>query len=313
MADATTTAATVDTATAAAAATTTAAAAPTTAITTAAATTAAAATPASWPATWREDMAKGDEKALQRLQRFTAPPDIFTSYRALEQRVSSGELKAVSPFPAKGTPEQQNAWRKENGIPEKPEAYDLKFDDGLVVGEEDKGWVDSYLKAAHAGNIPNAQVKETLKWYFGYKDAEADSRQQADSDVARKTVDALRAEWQGDYRVNMNGIEALLALAPKGVAEKLKASRFSDGTPIMSDPDTLKFLAGMFRQVNPVSSVVPAGDEAGMMKSISDELTQIRNTMRTNRSAYNKDEKMQARYRELVDAESRLKGTKKAA
>jgi hypothetical protein len=257
-------------------------------------------------------MAKGDEKALQRLQRFTAPPDIFTSYRALEQRVSSGELKAVSPFPAKGTPEQQGAWRKENGVPEKPEAYDLKFDDGLVVGEDDKPWVDSYLKAAHAANLPNGQVKETLKWYFGYKDAEADARQAADADVARRTVDALRAEWQGDYRVNMNGIEALLALAPKGVAEKLKASRFSDGTPIMSDPDTLQFLASMFRKVNPVSSVVPASDEAGMMKSISDELTTIRNRMRTDRQGYNRDEGMQKRYRELVDAEKRL-GPKKAA
>lgn len=265
-----------------------------------------------WPNDWRNQFAGDDDKALTRLQRFVSPKDIFTSYRALEQRLSSGELKTVSPFPAKGTPEQQNAWRKENGIPEKAEAYDTKVE-GVTIEDSDKPWLNSYLKAAHAANVPNSVVKETIKWHADFKQSEADARAQSDNDVARQTVDALRAEWQGDYRTNMNGIEALLAIAPKGVGEKLKNSRFGDGTPIMSDPDTLRFLASLFRKVNPVSSVVPAGDEAQMAKSISDELTTIRERMRKDRAGYNKDEKMQARYRELIDAEKRLGGAKKAA
>jgi hypothetical protein len=276
---------------------------------------AAPATPAatSWPNTWREDFAAGDEKLMARLQRFTTPKDIFTSYRALEQRLSAGELKAVTPFPDKGTPEQQAAWRKEQGLPAKPEEYDLTFADGLVIGEDDKPFVDNFLKAAHAANYTPTQVKEALRFHYANQEAQAEAREQADADVARKVIDELRLEWGGDYRTNMNGISTLLKLAPAGVEEKLKNSRTADGTPVMSDPDTLRFLVGLFRQINPVSSVVPAGDEAAMNKSIDDELSQIKDVMRTNRAKYNKDEKMQARYRELIAAKERMGGQKKAA
>jgi hypothetical protein len=250
---------------------------------------------------------------MARLQRFTTPKDIFTSYRALEQRLSAGELKAVTPFPDKGTPEQQAAWRKEQGLPAKPEEYDLTFADGLVIGEDDKPFVDNFLKAAHAANYTPTQVKEALRFHYANQEAQAEAREQADADVARKVIDELRLEWGGDYRTNMNGISTLLKLAPAGVEEKLKNSRTADGTPVMSDPDTLRFLVGLFRQINPVSSVVPAGDEAAMNKSIDDELSQIKDVMRTNRAKYNKDEKMQARYRELIAAKERMGGQKKAA
>jgi hypothetical protein len=266
-----------------------------------------------WPNTWREEFAGGDEKQMARLQRFTTPKDIFASYRALEQRLSAGELKAVTPFPKDGKPEEQSAWRKEQGLPEKPEAYDLTFDDGLVIGEEDKPFVDNFLKAAHAANYTPSQVKEALRFHYANQEAQAEAREQADADLARKTIDALRLEWGGDYRTNMNGISALLDTAPAGVKDKLKNSRTADGTPLMSDPDTLKFLVGMFRTINPVTTIGISGDDAAVAKGIDAELDSIKETMRTNRAKYNKDEKMQARYRELIAAKERMGGNKKAA
>lgn len=257
-----------------------------------------------WPDKWRQQMAGEDPKLLERLQRFTSPKDILTSYRALEQRMSSGELKNATPFPKEGTPEQQRQWRQENGLPEKADGYDLKFDNGLVLGAEDKPWINSYLQAAHAANMSPAHVKETLQWYANWKDSQADVREQADQDVARKTVDALRAEWQGDYRTNMNGIEALLATAPKGVGDRIKNSRGPDGNPLMSDPDTLRFLAHLFRQILPVTTMstgAPADE-----KGIDSEIAQIKEVMTTNRKKYNTDEKMQERYRELLKAKDRM-------
>jgi hypothetical protein len=73
-----------------------------------------------WGDGWREHLAAGDDKARARLERFQTPTDIFKSYRALEQRVSSGELKANLPFPDKGTDEEKAAWRKDAGIPTSP-------------------------------------------------------------------------------------------------------------------------------------------------------------------------------------------------
>src|SRR3546814_3644725 len=56
-------------------------------------------------------------------------------------------------LPIYATPEQIAEWRKEQGIPEKPEDYDLKFDNGLVIGEADKPLVAEFLKASHATNV----------------------------------------------------------------------------------------------------------------------------------------------------------------
>src|SRR3546814_8159770 len=82
------------------------------------------------------------------------------SQRALEQKLSSGEFKkAIGPD---ATPEQIAEWRKEQGIPEKPEDYDLKFDNGLVIGEADKPLVAEFLKASHATNVTPAQAKAQI-------------------------------------------------------------------------------------------------------------------------------------------------------
>lgn len=262
---------------------------------------------------WRKDIAGDNAEWMKTLERFASPKSMFESYQALRSKMSSGELKDVKPFPEKGTPEEQANWRKDNGLPEKPEAYyeHLKFDNGLVVGEEDKAGVDAFLKAAHGANYTPAQAKAAVGWYFQQKEVEAEARATADKEVAQKTVDALRAEWGNEYRTNMNGIHAVLDTAPAGVKEKVMNARMADGTPVMSDPDTLRFFTSLYRTINPVTTVVPAGDEATMVKTIDDELSAIKNVMATDRKKYNNDEKMQKRYRELLAAKERM--TKKAA
>jgi hypothetical protein len=312
-----------NTTTTAGAATTTTAAATTAAATTAAATTAAATSTTAGATTagattaaqtdWRKEIAGDNAEWNKTLERFASPKAMFESYQALRSKMSSGELKDVKPFPEKGTPEEQNTWRKENGLPDKPEAYyeHLKFDNGLVVGDEDKPGVDAFLKAAHGANYTPAQAKAAVGWYFQQKEAEAEARATADKEIAQKTVDHLRAEWGNEYRPNMNGIHALLDTAPAGVKDKVMNGRLADGTPIMSDPDTLRFFTSLYRTINPVTTVVPAGDDATMTKSIDDELGTIRNVMATDRKKYNNDDKMQKRYRELLAAKERLQ--KKAA
>lgn len=266
------------------------------------------------PADWRKDIAGDNADWLTTLNRFASPKAMFESYQALRSKLSSGELRDVKPFPKDGKPEEQAAWRKSNNLPEKPEGYHehLKFDDGLVIGEEDKPGVDAFLAAAHAANYTPEQAKAAVGWYFAQKDAEAEARATKDKEVARATTDALRAEWGTDYRTNMNGIHALLDTAPAGVKDKVMNTRQADGTPLMSDPDFLRFMTGLYRQINPVSTVVPHGDDAEMAKSIDAELQSIKDVMRTDRKKYNNDPKMQQRYRELLAAQERLK-PKKAA
>lgn len=256
-----------------------------------------------WGDGWRDQLSAGDEKAAARLQRFDSPEAIWRSYRAMEQRMSSGELRSALPKDAK--PEEVTKWRQENGIPESPDKYNLTFEDGLVIGDEDKPIIDGFLKSAHTANMTGEQVKGALSWYYGEVERQSSEREAADKKVQTETEDALRGKWGNDYRTNLNRINALLDTAPTGLKDAFLHGRLADGTPIGSSAGMLEFMALLSRQINPVGTVVP-GAGANMGNAIADEITKIEKVMREDRKAYNKDEAMQARYRELLSARERL-------
>lgn len=258
-----------------------------------------------WPETWRTELAGANPDEAKRLERFNSPNDIYRSYRALEQRVSSGELKLSKPFPDKGTPEEQTAWRKENGIPEAPDKYDLNME-GVVIGDEDKPIIEGFLKYAHKANYTTQQVHAGLDWYYDHVEKQAETQAETDKQVMTASQDALRAEWGNEYRPNINRIHALLDTAPPGVKDKLLSGRMANGIPVGSDPDILRFLASVSREINPVTTVVP-GAGANIASAIEDEIAQIEKIMKENRAAYNQDEKKQARLRELYAARDRAK------
>lgn len=254
---------------------------------------------ADWAPDWRLKMAGGDEKTAKSLERFASPKDVHNSWKALQQRLSTGEL--VSKLPKDAKPEDVAKWRTENGIPEKPEAYELP--EGIVVGDLDKPGVDKFLASMHAKNAHPDVVKAGLATYYEIKaDAIA---QQAEADLTHRdeVADALRAEWGAEYRGNINHVNAFLDMAPEGVKDKLLTARMADGRAVMNDPDMMRAIAGWAREVNPVGTVVPAGGD--QMGAIASEITKIEGLMGNRQSEYWKGpgaEKMQARYRELVTA-----------
>lgn len=254
-----------------------------------------------WPTGWRELVSK-DPKHQKTLERFAAPTDIWNSYEALRQRLSSGELKAVNPFPAKGTPEEQAAWRTENNIPAAPEKYELKFADGLVVGEADKPIVDSFLKAAHAANMPPELATTAVGWYFKHQSERQKANEIAFDENKKKTEDQLRAEWGGDYRANQNLIGGLL----DGYVGRDSPMYQLIARAIETNGEYARFMARMAREINPVHAIVP-GEGGNVASRVDDEIKTIEERMRKDRSGYNKDTAQQHRYRELLTAKAKFK------
>lgn len=256
-----------------------------------------------WPDDWRTKLAGDDEKALKKLERFNSINDVLKYAQNLEKKMSSGEFKRSLPEDA--SEEDIKQWRVENGVPESADGYDLDVD-GLVVGEDDKPYLDEFLKTAHESNMPNDQVKQVVAWHYQNLEKQQQERAEADSAFTQESMEALRSEWGGEYKQNINMIKGLLSSAPEGFAERIMSARLGDDKPLGSDPEALKWLAGMARQINPVATVVPnaGGNQAG---AIQDEISQINKTMRENPNAYWKDEKMQARMRELLSAQERMK------
>jgi hypothetical protein len=254
-------------------------------------------------------MSGGDEKMLKQLERYSSPNDVWKKTKALETDLSSGKFKSVKPFPEKGTPEEQNSWRAENGIPEAPEKYQINLGEGIVIGEADKPLIDDFLKFAHAKNVPTAEANAAVQWYFDFAERQAQERHDADMQAKQTFEDTMRAEWGPEYRPNINAINAIMDMGPSGLKEKLLQGRMADGTPLGSDPDFLRLMSNIARIVNPVTTLTP-GAGANMAQAIADELTTLKGMMADRSSEYwkgPKAEKNQARYRELIDAQSRHK------
>lgn len=258
-----------------------------------------------WPDDWRSQLADGDEKTLKKLERYTSPKEVAKALRAAEQRISSGELKPVLPKDAK--PEEIAQWRKDNGIPEKPEEYDLKFDNGLVIGEEDKPAVSEFVKAMHGTNATPEQVKAGLGAYLQWREQEVQRIAETDAEEKAATEDALRAEWGGEYRRNLAAINGLLDGAPSGVKEALMGAR-AGRSAVFNNPQVVGWFAQLAREINPAATVVPGASNPG--SAINDEISQIEALMGDRSSKYWKGpeaEKIQQRYRDLVSTRDKLK------
>lgn len=264
-----------------------------------------------WPDDWRDKLAKGDAKARKRLDRFQSPADVMKSWQALEQKMSSGDVKATLPDDA--SEDQIAAYRKDNGIPETPDGYLESLPDGLVIGDEDKEQVKSYIERVHGKNADPAVVAESLAWYNDLKENAIAAQSEADKVAKQKNEDALRVEWGGEFRSNINSIMSFLDTAPSAddgtpLKDLMLGARLADGTHMGNHPAMLKWLAQMASDANPAGFVSP-GVGLSQVDSVEAEISTIEKTMRTDRNTYNKDQKMQDRYLTLLGAREKLKAS----
>ena len=261
--------------------------------------------PSDWPENWQGLYAGEDEKKANVMSRFASPAAAFDALIAAQDKIHSGNLKEDVPFPKDGTDEEKAEWRQAQGIPNDPKGYEFQFDDGLVFGEEDEAALERFKELAHNQNIPPEQAKAIAQWY--YQDREVQEQQRAESDD-RERIDAitdLKKEWGSAFKGNINAVQSLLDMAPEGVSDMLQSARDADGKSIFNDANVLRYFAHLANEINPVGAFVPPGG-GDAMETIATEIASIEKTMRTNRSEYNKDEAMQARYRELLDIRQKM-------
>lgn len=261
-----------------------------------------------WPADWRKQLAGADEQELKRLERFQDPSTIYRSFREFETRQSKGELKSVLPKDA--TTEQTARWRQENGIPAKPEEYKLTLPEGRPAPKDDDKFLAATREMAHKNNYSQAQFDALIGNFYAQVDASEDYLDQQEQQAIERTKVDLAAKWGADAQTNFNLIENLVARSPDGVGKMVMDGYIEDPKlgriPFRASPAAMNWLVGLERELNPASTVVP-GAGTNLAKSVDDEIREIEAFMRKDRPAYNKDEKKQARLRELYEARDKLK------
>lgn len=264
------------------------------------------AAPADWPDDWRTKVAGEDAKELARLQRMGSPADVWKAYRALEAKISSGQLKSQPK--ADATPEEIAAWRKDNGLPETPDGYRPNLPNGMVPGETDMPLVTGFQKTAHELGMTPDQFNKTLSWYFAEQDAAKAQAIENDRSFRQQAEDALRAEWGPAYRAEVRGVSNFMeANAPAGMADILFNSRTPDGNLIGDHPEVLRWLNSLARTVNPMSSLVPAGS-ADPMRAGEARISEIETMIRNRDDGYWKNQSVQSEYQQLLGARDQMKG-----
>jgi len=260
-----------------------------------------------WPEDWRQRIAGEDEKALKRLARYGSPADVGKALLEAQNKLASGKHKQSAEAPPEGASEEElTAWRKENGIPETPDGYMDALPDGLVIGDDDKAILDSFLAQAHATNRSPADVAGVMDWYVGMQEQLAEEQQKADAEFRLGSRDELRDEWGADYKSNINMISGAFVDAPEGLRDSIMGARMPDGSLLGDNVAAVQWLSGLGRQLNPAAALLPSDGQGGIA-SIDEEIASIEKMMKNNRKAYNADTKIQERYRELVAARDRIR------
>ena len=258
---------------------------------------------------WRAKFAGEDAAFRKQLDRFSDEAAFAKSYRAMQQKMSSGELKRA--LPEKPTEDELKAWRKDNGIPDKPEAYveALKLPNGVVPGEADKPLLDGFAKHAMDKNWTPAQYNDAVQWYYGNLDAQKAAQEEADGKFKSESEDALRNAWQGpDYRANLTAVNNMLSLWPEEVKVALLASRDPTGRKLGDNAAFVKQLAELAREINPMASLPATVSDHG--KGLDIRINELNALIADRRSDYYRGPnaaKLQTEYRELLDVQSRMK------
>lgn len=266
-----------------------------------------------WPEDWREryidkltdkegnaldDAAK--EKVMKRLSRYASPRAAMDAMISAQNKISAGGLVKL---PGKdSTPEEIAQYREQMGIPEEAKGYDLALGDGLVIGDDDKDLVNSFLETAHAGNYTQQQVSDGLNWYFNMQEADNAQRFEADQQYHQEVEELLRQEWGPEYQANRHLMANYLATDfGEGVADMIIGARLADGTPLANHPDIIRGFVAKARAANPLGALVP-GSGTKQHEQMIDEIATLEKKMEEG-SLQGKD---QERYLKLVSIRDQI-------
>lgn len=120
---------------------------------------------------------------------------------------------------------------------------------------------------------------------------------------------AMQSEWGPQYRENIGLLNRWLDSLPDETRENIEREADENGRLALNNPQRLREFLHLAREKmgaqhsaqKAAQSSERTAAKPGDKAAIDAEIASIENLMRTNRRAYNRDERTQARYRELLN------------
>jgi hypothetical protein len=181
------------------------------------------ASPADWPADWRERLAGSDETALRNLKRFGSVDGLWKKIVNQDKLLSDRAQQRGTPaLPEDATEEQVAEYRKALGVPEAPDGYGVALAPELQADDHLKAQLDSYLAFAHERNLPPGAVKAAVEWQQAEILRQREEQSAAAARERARVTQALRKEYGAEYKRNLALADEFLSGRP-GLAKLVSA------------------------------------------------------------------------------------------
>jgi hypothetical protein len=145
------------------------------------------------------------------IRKFEGTPiqDVLKSYGELEKKLG----QRMQPPGAEARPEEVAAWRKNLGVPEKPDGYGIARPEDVPVELWNDELVRGFTAVAHKHHIPAAAAQELVQWWNGQQMAAISRYQGEAADGREAMVQGLQSEWGERYEANLQGAQRVAAMA----------------------------------------------------------------------------------------------------
>jgi hypothetical protein len=233
-----------------------------------------------------DQLAKRSAAMMSVLKRYGTEKDFAIGGFAAMEKIRSGEYRAKPP--AEASAEDLAAWREENGIPAKPEGYDVPKIAGYKWTDSDKPLIENFKTFAHKAAYSQEQVNAGAEWYVKTVQ-EAQEKYWADisqTDNADKEIvkDQLRTEYgPSDYKPSIVLLDRLLndaEVMPNSLGQSILTARYTDAEGrskrLINSPDMARLLINYAKDSYGEGSFI-TGDAKTSMTNRKKEIEKVMN------------------------------------
>jgi hypothetical protein len=235
---------------------------------------------------------KRREQLTKQLGRYKTEIDAIASGVLAQEKLRSGNKLDET-----ATPEAQAQWRKEQGMPEAAEKYDIPNVAGHTWTEKDQPVIDGFKSLAFKHNLPQAAVNELVDWHVKENQRLAEEwdaeQKRADATDREECLDQLRTEFGvRELKPNLKLMERLIhdeeVFGGETNARAIMSARYLDEETgqwrrLTSIPGVARGLIGQALD-RYGDGALPSGD--GRPSAQQDELDKINEIMNTDYDRY---------------------------
>lgn len=217
---------------------------------------------------WRGAIA---EPELRRVaEKFSSPRDVVKSYAALQSRLGRSVVK---PGPDASS-EEVAAYRRQLGVPDSPEGYELSLPENLPDDLKPDAAAETlhqdFAAAMHEVGASNDVVQKALDWYYGRLGESVAQQQRSHAESRAEAEASLRHEWGGDHERNLTFAQRAIREFGDESFVSLLESHDVDGMKLGDHPAVVRAFAAIGRRAGedlPLSGE-PAAAEGSLQARI---------------------------------------------